>query len=346
MGSLADPFSGPGWGFKPAIELSGPTMVFRTCDLDRAVDWLERTEFRFNVARRDAKQLDLSVTGFYLPQSYVGLTRYGAKATIEASTRHVDYWLLMPVRGRLATSVRGEAFPCDSQRGFVFSYPSMGPSRIDVSAGGARLTVMLLRVAIERQLAALLGRPPDASFTPPVEFAPAIDLATGYGRNIARYAQLAYTDIERRGPSAYKAVIDSGFEQFIITELLLWHPHNYSGALQGPGPSILPRDVRRAIDFIQAHLGDPITLTDIIAAARVPGRTLFKHFEDHHGTSPARYLRQARLDKVREVLQRAGEHESVAEIAMRLGFNHLGRFAVEYRRRFGERPSDTVRKRS
>jgi len=196
--------------------------------------------------------------------------------------------------------VRGQEFLCDPWRGFVFSYPSMGPSRIEVDAGGARLTVMLLRTGIERQLAALLGRPPDSSLMPPIEFAPAIDLATGYGRNIARYAQLAFTDIERRGPSAYKAVVDSGFEQFIITELLLWHPHNYSGALQGPAPSILPRDVRRAIDYIQAHLSDPITLTDIIAAAGVPGRTLFKHFEDHHGTSPARYLREARFDKVRE----------------------------------------------
>jgi hypothetical protein len=55
----------------------------------------------------------LSVSGFYLPQSYVGLTRYGARAAVQAGTRHVDYWILIPVRGWLATSVRGQEFLCD-----------------------------------------------------------------------------------------------------------------------------------------------------------------------------------------------------------------------------------------
>jgi AraC-like DNA-binding protein len=338
-------FTAPGWGFKPDLELSGSRMAFRTCDFDRAVDWFERVDCGFHISRRDARQLDLSVSGFFLPQSYVGLTHYGARAAVQASTRHVDYWILIPVRGWLATSVRGQEFLCNPRRGFVFSYPSMGPSRIEVDAGGARLTVMLLRAGIEWQLAALLGRPPDTQFTPPVEFAPAIDLATGYGRNIARYAYVAHTDVARGGVTAHQAIAGSAFEQFIISELLLWHPHNYSQALHGPAPAILPRDVRRAIDYMQAHLHDPVTLSDIIAAAGVPGRTLLKHFEDHRGISPMRYWREARFDKVREALQRADAQVSVTEIATCLGFSHLGRFAVEYRRRFGERPSDTLRKR-
>ena len=346
MASLPGAFAGPGWGFRPAIDISGPMLGYRTRDLDQAVDWLERTEFRFNVARGEARQLELSVTGLYLPQSYVGITRYGARAAIQASTRHVDYWILMPLRGRLVTSVRGTEFLCDPQRGFVFSYPSMGPSRIEVDAGGARLTVLLLRTAIERQLAVLLGRPPDTQFTPPVEFAPGIDLAAGYGRNIARYAHLMHTDVTRRGVSAHQAITGRAFEQFIVTELLLWHPHNYSHALHAPAPAILPRDVRRAIDYIQSHLDHPITVADIVVAAGVPGRTLFKHFEDHRGMSPMRYLREARFEKVREILERADAQNSVTEIAMSLGFNHMGRFAVEYRRRFGERPSDTLRKRN
>ena len=347
MASPIGPFTRPGWGFKPDTELSGPRMAFHTSDLDRAVDWFERVDCRFHVARRDVRQLDLSVSGFYAPQSYVGLTRYGARAAVQAGTRHVDYWILIPVRGWLATTVRGQEFLCDPWRGFVFSYPSMGPSRVEVDAGGARLTVMLLRTGIERQLAALLGRPPDTEFTPPVQFAPAIDLATGYGRNIARYTYVAHTDFARGHLlPAHQAIAGSAFEQFIICELLLWHQHNYSQALHGPAPAILPRDVRRAIDYIQAHLHDPVTLTDIITAAGVPGRTLVKHFEDHRGMSPMRYLREARFDKVREALQRADAQASVTGIATCLGFSHMGRFAVEYRRRFGERPSDTLRNRS
>jgi hypothetical protein len=40
---------------------------------------------------------------------------------------------------------------------------------------------------------------------------------------------------------------------FIIGELLLYHPHNYSVAFDRLERSISPRDVKRAIDYIHAH---------------------------------------------------------------------------------------------
>jgi transcriptional regulator GlxA family with amidase domain len=53
-----------------------------------------------------------------------------------------------------------------------------------------------------------------------------------------------------------------------------------------------------------------------------------------------RYLRDARFERVREALLRA-QDQSVTQVAMRWGFYHLGRFAVDYRKRFGEMPSET-----
>lgn len=38
-----------------------------------------------------------------------------------------------------------------------------------------------------------------------------------------------------------------------------------------------------------------------------------------------------------------GRHVTVTEIATALGFVELGRFSVEYRRAFGESPSETLR---
>jgi len=69
-----------------------------------------------------------------------------------------------------------------------------------------------------------------------------------------------------------------------------------------------------------------------------------QHFRDFKGTSPMRYLRTARFGKVREALRRAEPEESITEIAARWGFSHMGRFSVEYRRRFGETPSTTLRR--
>ncbi|MBV8335733.1 MAG: AraC family transcriptional regulator, partial [Alphaproteobacteria bacterium] len=108
---------------------------------------------------------------------------------------------------------------------------------------------------------------------------------------------------------------------------------------------IIPRDVKRAIDYIEANLDVAIGLPEIVAASGVPGRTLIQHFRDFKGTSPMRYLRSARYKKVREALCRAEPEESITEIAASWGFGHMGRFSVEYRKRFGESPSQTLRTR-
>ena len=69
----------------------------------------------------------------------------------------------------------------------------------------------------------------------------------------------------------------------------------------------------------------------------------------HRGATPMEFLRMCRLDRARtELLSSRGEHP-VAEIAARCGFDHLSRFSVAYRKRFGESPRDTrarARKRS
>ena len=61
--------------------------------------------------------------------------------------------------------------------------------------------------------------------------------------------------------------------------------------------------------------------------------------------SPIRYLRNVRFAKVREALLQAQGGDSVTAIAMTWGFTHMGRFAVEYRKRFGESPLETLRQR-
>lgn len=99
--------------------------------------------------------------------------------------------------------------------------------------------------------------------------------------------------------------------------------------------------VRRAVDYIEANLCAPLTLADIVRAAGVSGRGLFRHFRGATGESPMAYLRRARFARVRDALRRARADEHVVDIAAFWGFDHMGRFAVEYRRRFGETPSAT-----
>jgi AraC-like DNA-binding protein len=103
-------------------------------------------------------------------------------------------------------------------------------------------------------------------------------------------------------------------------------------------------DLQRAAQYIDAHLDDSLTIGEVATAAGVAGRTLHKHFHDEHGTSPMRYVRDCRFTQVRRALLQAGPQDSVTTIAFHWGFCHLGRFAVEYRKRYGETPSETLRR--
>ncbi|HJS32464.1 MAG TPA: helix-turn-helix domain-containing protein, partial [Alphaproteobacteria bacterium] len=63
------------------------------------------------------------------------------------------------------------------------------------------------------------------------------------------------------------------------------------------------------------------------------------------GVSPMQYLRNARYAKIRGDLVRADGEAGVTEVALRWGITHMGRFSIEYRRRFGESPSQTLGRR-
>ena len=108
-------------------------------------------------------------------------------------------------------------------------------------------------------------------------------------------------------------------QQFIITALLLSPPYNYSNALRCLEKPIAPRDVRRAVDYIEAHLDQAITVADLVAATGVAGRTLFMHFKRFKGISPMRYARDDRLRKARQALLRAYPETSVTDIALNAG---------------------------
>lgn len=70
-------------------------------------------------------------------------------------------------------------------------------------------------------------------------------------------------------------------------------------------------------------------------------RSLQHAFQQVLGISPLAWLRAVRLDGARRAIK---QQCSVAEAATAWGFWHLGRFARDYARLFGERPSDTARR--
>ena len=86
-------------------------------------------------------------------------------------------------------------------------------------------------------------------------------------------------------------------------------------------------------------------MTELAQYAGVSARSLYAGFQQYLDTSPKRYLLELKLQRVRQALLNPEQPQSVTEIATAWGFFQLGRFATEYRKRFGESPSDTLKRR-
>jgi AraC-like DNA-binding protein/tetratricopeptide (TPR) repeat protein len=110
--------------------------------------------------------------------------------------------------------------------------------------------------------------------------------------------------------------------------------------------SPLPRSVRRALDAMRAHVGRDWRLAELAAVAGVSGRTLQRQFLSFLGRTPHAMLREIGFERARRDLLRGAPGTRITDVALRSGFPHGGRFAVEYRHRYGETPSQTLKRQA
>jgi AraC family ethanolamine operon transcriptional activator len=104
--------------------------------------------------------------------------------------------------------------------------------------------------------------------------------------------------------------------------------------------------LQRARDYMEASPNKPITVLELAQASGSCVRTLEYVFNDYFGITPKAYLKSRRLVAVRHELLRSLHSKSlISEIANRWGFWHTSQFATDYRRFFGELPSETLRQR-
>jgi AraC-like DNA-binding protein len=118
--------------------------------------------------------------------------------------------------------------------------------------------------------------------------------------------------------------------------------------LRGKSPAAARRTRRmalaRAEAFIEENASCEIKVRDICQAADVSERTLQYAFLERFGIGPKEFLNVVRLVEVRRQLRAADPRNTkVTDVANAWGFWHMGQFAADYRRRFQELPSQTLR---
>jgi len=110
------------------------------------------------------------------------------------------------------------------------------------------------------------------------------------------------------------------------------------------GRELLPCGLKKAIEWLESEPTRPWRVGELAELCGVAPRTLQKHFRRFLDQAPLAFLRDLRFDCARQELLRGAQDTSITEIATRYGFVHLGRFAVQYRHRYGESPSATLRR--
>ncbi len=108
------------------------------------------------------------------------------------------------------------------------------------------------------------------------------------------------------------------------------------------------RSVSLALNIIHSSDLESITAMELCKHTECSQRTLEKNFSDRFGITPKKYVKCLRLAEVRKGLQNfnALDYDSIIELAGVNGFWHMGQFAADYRRIYGELPSETLKQKT
>jgi AraC-like DNA-binding protein len=219
-----------------------------------------------------------------------------------------------------------------------------GPGRPVYARYDARSTELNVKIggsALEGELAALLGHPVDG----PIDLPPAIDVGGGAARSWRRLVQMLSAEGDDPGSLIWRPLIAEQLRRSVLSGLLLSVRHRYSDELSATPSSGPPRAVRRVIDAIHHEPERPFGVADLAAIGGMSVRSLQEGFRRHVGCAPMAYLHSVRLSRAHEALRREDPARvTVAAVAHRSGFAHLGRFATAYRARYGVSPSQTLRR--
>jgi AraC-like DNA-binding protein len=171
-----------------------------------------------------------------------------------------------------------------------------------------------------------------------------IDLTNGPGAALCQMMNYLFYELEHNALVLKKTSLRKSYDDMLLAALLSL-PHNHNQKLfEDRRYQVAPGLVRRAEEYMRAHLDEAISIIDLLRICDCSRRTLFSAFRNARRYTPMEFLTEQRLQSSRKRLLKPHKEASVASIALDCGFAHLGRFSQVYRKRFGENPYDTLRK--
>ncbi|TAY41605.1 helix-turn-helix transcriptional regulator [Rhizobium leguminosarum] len=235
----------------------------------------------------------------------------------------------------------------DGMREQIYSVPARGTILEAGRATGARLFGPRRHFGLfidQAKIISHLTQMFERTISGDIDFHPHIDLTAGPGLVLQQLVSSLHRGLSGNGPLQRSPLAVGSLFDAAVYLLLESCPNRYSNQLALPAPAPAPRHVKWAIDFMQEHTAEPISLNDIAMAAKVSVRTLQQGFRQFRDTTPMAYLHELRMAAAHRDLLASDAKQGIADVALRWGFTHLGRFAAEYRKRFGQLPSQTLKR--
>ena len=210
---------------------------------------------------------------------------------------------------------------------------------VDISSGSEQFVFRIEADVLLNKLAALIGRAPSQKLVF-AQTSRANNQASGHLRRMLMFFAAELDALGSKMPSLVLAEL----EQALIVSFICNNPNNYSAFLDDRTLPAASWQVRRAEEYIEANWNQPITIEELARVTSASARSLFHQFKRSRGQSPMAFVKQVRLRRARDMLGRTDFSPSVTETALACGFTNLGHFARDYFKRFGERPSATIKR--
>jgi AraC-like DNA-binding protein len=268
----------------------------------------------------------------------LGLTtiEYGDAVEIRTDSLERFYLVQIALAGGFRSGSLGEEMEFSGDRAQLINPIAPVAMRWSPSC---RLLVLRLDKAMVRDYVDVLtgGRCRGAPI-----FKEAVSLASPAGRRLRRTIEFVLAESDHEASLLRSPLAARQTQQILFAQLLAASEHDLP--IDETLPRGIPYYVKRADDFIAANVAREISLVDIVASSGVSMRTLYYGYRRCHGVGPMTRLKRLRLDRAKADLEATQPGDcTVTDIAMRWGFPHLGRFAADYRARFGATPSETLR---
>lgn len=152
--------------------------------------------------------------------------------------------------------------------------------------------------------------------------------------------------LEQANGKEYSETAIAELEQSLITNFIFSHKHRLSGALQKKPLHASNQKICMVEEYIAEHWNDPLNINNLAEITNTSARSLFRHFRDARGSSPWEFVKSIRLRNARQMLLDKSSDQTILGIALYCGFQNASHFSKDYRRAFGELPSDTVMRKS